>query len=112
MCKKDWFFWKPNISLLFNLINNPSTKSVADPGEGPAPPLFLDQSEARRAEKNFFKTSHPPPSPRLSQGLDDHTPSLSEGPDGYSNTGPEQSMKIDDRKINRSIDDNQLITVD
>ena len=26
--------------------------------------------------------------------------------------GPEQSMKIDDRKINRSIDDNRLITVD
>ena len=27
-------------------------------------------------------------------------------------TGPEQSMKIDYRKINRSIDDNQLIIVD
>ena len=27
-------------------------------------------------------------------------------------TGPEQSMEIDDRKINRSIDDNRLITVD
>ena len=27
-------------------------------------------------------------------------------------TGPEQSMKIDDRKFNRSINDNQLITVD
>ena len=26
--------------------------------------------------------------------------------------GPEQSMKIDDRKINQSIDDNRLITVD
>ena len=26
--------------------------------------------------------------------------------------GPEQSMKIDHRKINRSIDDNRLITVD
>ena len=26
--------------------------------------------------------------------------------------GPEQLMKMDDRKINRSIDDNQLITVD
>ena len=26
--------------------------------------------------------------------------------------GPEQSMKIDYRKINRSIDDNRLITVD
>ena len=29
--------------------------TVADPGERPAPPpLFLDQTEARRAEKNFF----------------------------------------------------------
>ena len=27
-------------------------------------------------------------------------------------TGPVQSMQIDDRKINRSIDDNRLITVD
>ena len=27
-------------------------------------------------------------------------------------TGPEQKMKIDDRKINRSIDENRLITVD
>ena len=31
---------------------------------------------------------------------------------GVVSTGPEQSMKIDDRKINRSIDDNRLITVD
>ena len=47
---------------------------VVDPGEGPkgpAPdPLFLDQTEARRAEKVFFETgsslfSPPPPSPRL-----------------------------------------------
>ena len=31
-------------------------KLVADPGEGPAPPhpLFVDQNEARRTEKNFF----------------------------------------------------------
>ena len=31
--------------------------TVADPGEGPGgpgPPSFLDQNEARRAEKNFF----------------------------------------------------------
>ena len=28
------------------------------------------------------------------------------------NAGPEQSMKINDWKINRSIDDNRLITVD
>ena len=78
MCKKDGFSWKPNISLLFNLMNNPSTTSVADPGEGPTPPpLFLDQTEARRDEKKIFKTSPP----HLSQGLDYRTPSLSEGPD-------------------------------
>ena len=47
---------------------------VADPGEGPgepAPtPLFLDQNEARRAEKKFLETAPP-----LSQGLDDRPPS-------------------------------------
>ena len=36
-----------------------------DPGEGPrggrASPLFLDQNEARRAEKNFFCDRPPPP---------------------------------------------------
>ena len=36
--------------------------SVVDPGEGPGgggrlPPLFLDQTEARRAEKSFFDGS-------------------------------------------------------
>ena len=41
------------------------TKSVADPGKGPGnlplpPPLFLDQTEARRAEKKLFE-DHPPP---------------------------------------------------
>ena len=30
----------------------------------------------------------------------------------WSTPGPEQSMKIDDPKINRSIDDNRLITAD
>ena len=30
---------------------------------GPGPPLFLDQIEAREAEKNFFET------PPLTQGL-------------------------------------------
>ena len=35
--------------------------AVADRGEGPGLPLFLDQTEAGRAEKNFF--SRPPPSP-------------------------------------------------
>ena len=49
--------------------------AVADPGEGPSP-LFLDQTEARRAEKKLF--GRPPP---LSQGLDDLPPPLSEGLD-------------------------------
>ena len=38
--------------------------------------LFLDQSEARRAEKNFFGDSSPP----FSKGLDDRPP-LSQGLD-------------------------------
>ena len=42
------------------------------------PPLFLDQTEARRAEKDFF-LDRPPP--LLSQGLDDHPAPLSEGLD-------------------------------
>ena len=45
---------------------------------GPAPsPLFLDQTEAQRAEKNFLETVPPPyirvwmtPPPSLSEGLD------------------------------------------
>ena len=40
--------------------------AVADPGEGPGGtglPLFLDETETRRAEKKFF--SRPPPSPYL-----------------------------------------------
>ena len=44
--------------------------AVADPGEGPGgapppplPPLFLDESEVRRAEKNFFLDIVPPPRP-------------------------------------------------
>ena len=40
---------------------------VADPGEGP--PLFLVQTEARRAEKLFLETP-----PALSNGLDDRPP--------------------------------------
>ena len=46
---------------------------MADPGEGPGgpdPPLFLDQTEARRVEKYIFlKTAL-----ALSQGLDDRGP--------------------------------------
>ena len=46
--------------------------SVADPEEGPGgvrPPLFLDQTEARRAEKNLLDTAPP-----FSLGLDDQPP--------------------------------------
>ena len=43
-------------------------RAVADPGEATAPALILDQTEVRRAEKNFILRLPPPPS--LSQGLD------------------------------------------
>ena len=36
---------------------------MADQGEGPGgpgPPLFFDQNEARRAERNFFADRAPP----------------------------------------------------
>ena len=57
-----------------------SHKAVVDPGEGPwgsAPPprLLFDQTETRRAEKNFLK-----PAPRFSQGLDDPPPPVMNPP--------------------------------
>ena len=45
---------------------------MADPGEGPGglpPPLFLDPTEVRRAQK-FFGETVSPPSPLFSLGLD------------------------------------------
>ena len=55
---------------------------VAEPGEGPPrPPLFLKQTEARRAKKYFLETGvplisgsgwPPPPPLPLSEGLDPH----------------------------------------
>ena len=46
---------------------------------GPGLPLFLDQTETRRAEKNFFGYRPPPPP---SKGLDDLEPlPLSQGLD-------------------------------
>ena len=39
-------------------------------GGGRAPPSFLDQTEARRTEKNFLRDLPPP----LSKGLDDRPP--------------------------------------
>ena len=45
---------------------------------GPSYPLFLDQTETRRAENFFFWRPAPPP---LSKGLDNLDPSLSQGLD-------------------------------
>ena len=54
---------------------------LQNPGERPGgagPPLFLDQNEARRTEKNFFEAGPPPylrvwmtvpPPPPLSEGV-------------------------------------------
>ena len=48
-------------------FRNEKGTAVADPGEGALPPLFLEQTETRRGEKNFFET---PPRPlSLSEGL-------------------------------------------
>ena len=41
---------------------------MAYPGEGTAPPYFLDQTEAWRAEKILFGD------PPLSKGMDDRAP--------------------------------------
>ena len=74
------------------------TIPVADPGEGtggptPPPPPFLDQSEARRSEKNFFGDQAPafqrvwmtPPTP-LSRGPDPAVYPVFEDPSNGSNT--------------------------
>ena len=47
------------------------------PGGPGLPPLFLDQTKARRVEKNFWRPAPPP----LSKGLDDRCPFLSQGLD-------------------------------
>ena len=54
---------------------------MVDPGEGP---LFLDQAEARRDQKNFFWDWTSP----YSQGLDDFLPPLSPPPPSESLNPP------------------------
>jgi len=64
-----------------DIQNHPSGGSRGGVGEARAqPPLFLDETEARRAEKTFFETGAPLP---LSLGLNDRasSPPLSEGLD-------------------------------
>ena len=58
--------------LLVVFVSNTCPFTLADPGEGPggeltAPPLFLDQTQARRAEKKI--ETAPVPHPPLSEGL-------------------------------------------
>ena len=46
------------------MANTPLSMAVADLGEvpeGAGPPLLFDQTEAQRAEKNYFGDSPPPP---------------------------------------------------
>ena len=49
-------------------------------GGGGGAPLFVDQTVARRAQKDF-QADFPPPPPLLSQVLDDRSLTLSEGLD-------------------------------
>ena len=74
---------------------------VATPGEGPegpARPLILDQTKARRAENIFFATPPPPPpppNPRLSQGLDDLPGYATE--DGFGERSQWFSIRVNER---------------
>ena len=56
---------------------------MQDPGEwpgGPAPPLFLDQTEAQRAEKSFFGYRVRVPGPYLRVWMTGAPLPLSQGP--------------------------------
>ena len=51
-------------------VDSTFTWPVVGPGEGPGgltPPLFLDKTDARRAQKNFLGDRPPPPPPRISK---------------------------------------------
>ena len=77
-------WWEGRVRWLFDTRNtaplmlDPSAQCSGCPGDGAWFPLFLDQTEAGRAENFFFKTG-----PFFSQGLDDPhlPPRLSEGLD-------------------------------
>ena len=60
-------------------MNTRNQDQIQGRGPGARRPLFLDQTEARRAEKPFFGDHPPPP---LSKGLDElPPPPLSQGLD-------------------------------
>jgi len=77
-CQREMFSWLKNLTGFKLCATTPYNAqqgvertlhcwellAVADPGEGPrgpAPPLFLDQTEARRAEKIFLGDRPLPP---------------------------------------------------
>ena len=65
---------------------------MADPGKGPGgpgSPLFLEQTEVRRAEKNFLETGTPPSHLRVGMTL---PPPLSEELDPPLGLGGEGLM--------------------
>ena len=67
------------------------------------PPFFLDQTEARRAEKSFFGDRFPP----LSKGLDDRAPPLSQGMDParqFGETHPDLSVSYLPKILNLKTD--------
>ena len=66
----------------------------------------------KRGPKGRVHVLSTPPAPFVRRAHTLYCSGLNHIVKQYNNTGPEQSMKIDDRKINRSIDDNRLITVD
>ena len=65
-------------------------------GPSPPPPLFLDQSEARRAEKFFFFQDRAPPAPSpLSEGLDPPLDTIYKTKQHrYLCTGPERATNF------------------
>ena len=79
--QKGLIFLKTQHQLVVQFNEQSVYQISGEPRAGARPTLFLDQTEAQRAEKNFFKTAPPP---RISgSGWPD--PSLSEGLDEYSN---------------------------
>ena len=63
--------FKAGAGLCGRLFNSRQVSGGSREGAGGGGSLFLDQTEARRAENNFF--GEQPPRPTLSQALDDRS---------------------------------------